>query len=55
MSWMVYLIVLAEKLYWMMITFENMMMVVNLATRLAMRAELVLINTGTPVMKKVTA
>ena len=55
MSWMAYLIALAEKLYWMMITFETMMMVVNLATRLAIRAEYFLINTGTTGMKKCTA
>ena len=50
---MAYLIVLAKKLYWMMITFETTTMLANLTTKLTLPSELFLIDTRTPVMIKI--
>ena len=51
---MVYLVVLAEKLYLMMMMFETMMMLANFAMKLTVTAGVFLIDTRTPVMIKVT-
>ena len=38
MFWMVYLMVLAKKLHWMMMMLETMSVLANLATKLSMAA-----------------
>ena len=43
------------NMWWMMITFETVTMLVNLATKLTMTAGLFLVDTQTPVMITVTA
>jgi len=51
--WIVYFIVLVDKLYWIM-RFETTMMLVNLTTKLTVIVAVFLIDIQTPVMMTLT-
>ena len=53
--WMVYLLVLAKKLYQMTLTLETTTMFTNIATKLTVTARVFLIDNRTPMTIKVTA